>query len=311
MSTPPIDPLAGTFHRRELKAPCVSFSSTEGRELFKGALASGYLDVYFPLAEQYSTQAHPAFCGLSSLAMVLNALLIDPKRVWNGVWRWFSEEMLDCCDDVDLIKLQGINMPKLNCLAKCQGAATVLKFGSEVSIEELREDIKNSCSNHEHPMIIASYNRKILNQTGSGHFSPIGGYNADKDMILILDVARFKLPAHWAPLDTLYEAMQSIDKDTGKSRGYMLVSSSPDLERFCCCAPTESDEIVAESETDSTTAATITSAPGSPRKEKEQMHSKIVALEDLMDQADKLDGGCTDCRSSKSEGGSKKGSEKK
>lgn len=295
---PPGDPLAGTFHRRELKAPCVSFSSSEGRELFKSALASGYLDVYFPLAEQYSTQAHPAFCGLSSLTMVLNALLIDPKRVWNGVWRWFSEDMLDCCDDVDLIKLQGINMLKLNCLAKCQGAATVLKFGSEVSIEELREDIKNSCSNHEHPMIIASYDRRTLNQTGSGHFSPIGGYNADKDMVLILDVARFKLPAHWTPLETLHEAMQSIDKETGKSRGYMLVSSSPEFEHLCRCAPNDVDEEkVTESETDSTITA---ERAASPRKatseEKEAVHCKIAALEDLMNQADQVvGGGGADC----------------
>jgi len=28
----------------------------------------------------------PAFCGLASLAMVLNALSIDPRRTWK-VWR--------------------------------------------------------------------------------------------------------------------------------------------------------------------------------------------------------------------------------
>ena len=44
-----------------------------------------------------STQDEPAFCGLASLSMVLNALAIDPRRPWKGVWRWFNEELLDCC----------------------------------------------------------------------------------------------------------------------------------------------------------------------------------------------------------------------
>ena len=30
---------------------------------------------------------------------------------------------------------------------------------------------------------------------GDGHFSPLGGYNEDKDMVLILDTARFKYPS--------------------------------------------------------------------------------------------------------------------
>ena len=39
----------------------------------------------------------PAYCALASLSMVLNALSIDPRRTWKGAWRWFHEEMLDCC----------------------------------------------------------------------------------------------------------------------------------------------------------------------------------------------------------------------
>lgn len=39
--------------------------------------------------------------GLSSLTMVLNALAIDPGRVWKGPWRWMHESMLDCCGKCD------------------------------------------------------------------------------------------------------------------------------------------------------------------------------------------------------------------
>lgn len=60
-------------------------------------------------------------------------------------------------------------------------------------------------------------------QTGTGHFSPIGGYHAGRDMVLILDVARFKYPPHWVPLTLLWQAMDTIDEATGHRRGYTLI----------------------------------------------------------------------------------------
>ena len=60
----------------------------------------------------------------------------------------------------------------------------------------------------------------MLWQTAISHFSPIGGYSAERDMALILDVGRFKYPPHWVPLKLLWEAMDTIDQSTGKRRGY-------------------------------------------------------------------------------------------
>jgi glutathione gamma-glutamylcysteinyltransferase len=65
--------------------------------MFRETLASGSRECFFPLAAQFSTQGEPAFCGLGTLAMVLNALSIDPGRVWKWPWRWYSEDMLECC----------------------------------------------------------------------------------------------------------------------------------------------------------------------------------------------------------------------
>lgn len=86
--------LENTFHRRVLPAPAIPFSSVQGKALFHGSLAEGFLESYFVLAENFLTQAHPSFCGLGSLTMALNSLLVDPKRVWKGNWRWFDESML-------------------------------------------------------------------------------------------------------------------------------------------------------------------------------------------------------------------------
>lgn len=57
--------------------------------------------------------------------------------------------------------------------------------------------------------IIANFSRETLNQTGTGHFSPIGAYNQEHDMVLILDTARFKLPAFWTKLPLLWKSIQA------------------------------------------------------------------------------------------------------
>jgi hypothetical protein len=73
-----------------------------------------------------------------------------------------------------------------------------------------------------------SYHRRVLQQTGTGHFSPIAAYDEASDHALILDTARFKYGAHWVPVPLLFEAMQPQDPDTGKSRGYVLLSFHQD-----------------------------------------------------------------------------------
>ena len=72
------------FYKRKLPPSCISFSSTEGKEIFKEALLAGHMDCYFQVASQFKTQEQPAFCGLSTLIIILNALEIDPRRVWKG-----------------------------------------------------------------------------------------------------------------------------------------------------------------------------------------------------------------------------------
>src|SRR5690349_3876818 len=116
-----------TLYRRPLSPGTIAFSSPEGRRLFSEALAAGGLDGYFPLAEQFHTQSDPAFCGLGSLVMALNSLGVDPGRLWRGPWRWFSEELLDCCVPLPKVRQRGLNLDEVACLARCNGAEVVLE----------------------------------------------------------------------------------------------------------------------------------------------------------------------------------------
>lgn len=79
----------------------------------------------------------------------------------------------------------------------------------------------------------AAYDRTALGQTGSGHFSPLGGYHAAKNLVLMLDVARFKYPAHWMDENCLWQAMQRIDPTTNQARGWMVIRASARRSTSC------------------------------------------------------------------------------
>lgn len=208
-----------TLYRRPLPSDAIAFSSAEGRTLFAEALSAGGLNGYFRLAEQFHTQADPSFCGLGSLVVALNALGIDPGRLWKGPWRWFAEDLLDCCVPLPEVRRRGLDLNELGCLARCNGAEVELVYAERSDVRALRRAVERATSGDT--VVIAAYDRAALGQTGSGHFSPIGGYHAARDLALVLDVARFKYPPHWVALEQLFRAMLPLDAVTGRSRGWL------------------------------------------------------------------------------------------
>jgi glutathione gamma-glutamylcysteinyltransferase len=213
--------MSETLYRRPLPSDAIAFSSPDGRQVFAEALAAGGLDGYFPLAEQFHTQSDPAFCGLGSLVVALNALGIDPGRLWKGPWRWFAEELLDCCVPLSQVRERGLDVEELACLARCNGAAVELHRADATNLDAFRTALRLAACGGA--VLVASYDRSVMGQTGSGHFSPLGGYHAARDLALILDVARFKYPPHWVSVERLWRAMQPVDPATGRARGWMVL----------------------------------------------------------------------------------------
>jgi hypothetical protein len=313
-----------SFHKRVLPANLIAMSSPNGKSMFREALADGHMESFFPLSEQFITQSEPAFCSLSSMAMVLNALNHDPGRIWKGPWRWITEETLQCeTQDVcghslQSVRDKGMSFSEFESLAACHGvnmktyrvADPGLQLQAVVPIEGRALDVHHhdrhcgkhafadcqhhhhgephskhdipkaqrsespttrtqhaSHSYHNHPQlhgnphgtisdvtvdvtdraavtrfrryveesaravdittfVIVNFSRKSLDQTGDGHFSPIGGYHRASDSVLVMDTARFKYPPFWVPLIDLWKAMGVPDTLTGEGRGYFVVESS-------------------------------------------------------------------------------------
>lgn len=246
------------FHKRTLPSQCISLSSTEGQEIFRSAQgcpdrpgSKCGLKVFFDLVTNFRTQVEPAYCGPSTLVMVLNTLAIKPRDAWGnhcrGTWREDSM-MAQFNMDVDEVKEVGITFSTFVNLAKFQRVQVDEVYGSESTVEEFRSIVRKVCCNafedystsslsfssdnslseqsvpdQLKKYLVVSYFRQTLGQTGTGHFSPIGAYDEELDQVLILDTARFKYSPHWVSLDLLFEAMLPLDPDSNKSRGYMLI----------------------------------------------------------------------------------------
>lgn len=219
----PVSPDERAVYMRPLPGGLESLDSGPGRALFTEALLAGTMEGYFRLAQQFHTQADPAFCGLGSLVCALNALRIEPMRRWKGIWRWFSEELLDCCKSLEDVRRYGLTLDEVACLARCSAAAVTVQRASPMDADLFRAHLHEAATRSDGPVLVANYSRSAVGQTGDGHFSPVGGFHAGTDQVLVLDTARFKYPPHWMPVDLLFRAMQEKDPATAQPRGWLLL----------------------------------------------------------------------------------------
>ena len=123
---------------------------------------------------------------------------------------------------------EGITFEEFLYLAECNGVSIIPFLASNTTLAQFRSAVLAACTRRlDDIRLVCSYNRSTLEQTGTGHFSPIGGYHLQEDLVLILDVARFKYPSHWISVDLLWQSMCTIDSTTGKSRGFYLITKWP------------------------------------------------------------------------------------
>jgi hypothetical protein len=76
-------------------------------------------------------------------------------------------------------------------------------------------------------LLIVNYDRRRLGQDnaqGAGHHAPLGAYDAATDRMLVMDAVTQGQRHIWVAAGELWSAMATIDGDTGRMRGYLLVS---------------------------------------------------------------------------------------
>ena len=108
-----------------------------------------------------------------------------------------------------------------------RGHGLSVKFfhGGDQSIEMFRAALSEGAKNPA-DILVVNYSRKSLDQKGWGHFSPIGAYHAPTDSVLIMDVAAHKYASTWVSTEALWSAMATPDSDSGKNRGYAIMTAA-------------------------------------------------------------------------------------
>lgn len=211
-----------SFHGRKLPEHLISLESREGQELFHESVSLGHAANFFSLITNFASQSDVSMCGPASLAMVLNALKLDPLRTWRRPWRWWSDEMFACCDgSLEVMKSSGVTLEFFDRIAKKQMGISV-ETRVPCNVEVFRDSLKQ-CATEQNVHVIVSFGRVSLGQTGIGHFSPVAAVHPKKDLVLVLDVARFKYPPYWVKIEDLYAAMKDVDPETGIPRGYSII----------------------------------------------------------------------------------------
>lgn len=203
----------------------ISLNSKEGKELL---VTSSLSKDYLPLSIHFISQKKPSYCGIAAMAMILNSCSfpisslpqfgnshaftqdnIVKEQITNRLYFWKTYFL-------------GTTIEQIRQFIKAYNVTSEIYYAQLITLDEFRNTVKINLD-LSNRFVLVNYSRKILGQKGIGHFSPIAAYNQKTDRFLILDVARHKYPPVWVKANHLYSAMQTIDFESKKSRGFIIV----------------------------------------------------------------------------------------
>ena len=211
-SAPPREHLA-------LARDLIDGTSAQGRQLLAATPAKSDYDQLDPY---FVAQSRRAFCGIATSAIVINAALrrqpaMTQETLFTPAASAVRSELA--------VSFSGLTLDQLANIIRAHGLQVQVVHATQSSLEAFRNTARTTLAE---PLIflLVNYDRATLEQDGAGHISPVGAYNPETDRMLVLDVAAYKYPYTWVPASKLWSAMNTIDPDSGQTRGYLLISRS-------------------------------------------------------------------------------------
>ncbi len=231
----------------------ITLDSDDGQRLLFGSSARR---AYGPLSIHFVTQQHPAYCGVATMAMLLNAMDIEaPVLQGFEPHRQFTQDnVLDQATEAVLPRAvlveQGMTLAQFARLLDVRGRVstapggmagstagsaggspkaaltTEVRHADDSSVDRFRREASAALAEPGQHVAV-NYLRPLIGQGQGGHISPLGAYDAASDRFLILDVARYRYAPVWVHTADLYAAMNTVDASAdGRRRGYVLIRAA-------------------------------------------------------------------------------------
>jgi len=162
--------------------------------------------------QTFEYQVNPMFCGP---ATAVNAL----KSV--GISQFQQSTVFDK-SSIKYMKAMtaGLTLDEMATLVHDSSGWNVTAL-HDLTLAQFREHLKRS--NDPAVRYTINFHRKPLYGYSGGHHSPIGGYLEKEDLVFVLDVYDPFKP-FLVSSARLYEAMNTMDDESGKTRGLLLMT---------------------------------------------------------------------------------------
>lgn len=199
-----------------LPAELVAVQSPIGRELLTD---QAFVADHESLTRNFESQSRPAFCGVASSVIVLNALGHSETRLTQATF--FTDSASKVRSSLQ-VTFGGMSLGQLSDLLRAHGAEVTTFYASDTGLDAFREIAQTNLKTSS-DFLLVNYQRATLGQKETGHISPVAAYNSATDRLLILDVAAYKYPSVWVPAKVLWDAMNTVDSASGRTRGFLIV----------------------------------------------------------------------------------------
>ncbi|MFT7140690.1 MAG: hypothetical protein ACI9B8_003115 [Sulfitobacter sp.] len=211
------------------KTSLVCLNSPDGLKLIE---ESQHKNDYWLLSETFTTQETQTLCGVASAVTVLNALPIerpiDPEYYPHPYYTQISffSEAVSKTTSLATVQEIGMTLPQLQAALLQQPVEALITHAAKSNVDVFRKELIRTLGLKSQFLII-NFDRRVLEQAGLGHFSPVAAYHAGTDRVLLMDVARYKYKPAWVPVKQMFQAMIGTDSTSKLSRGWMLVQAGP------------------------------------------------------------------------------------
>lgn len=209
-----------------LPSTSIPLSTSEGQQLL---LESQHKTAYWPLSMHYEAQENHSFCGPASSVMILNSMqsLEAPLSLTHAPFHEFQQDNFFTAETEKILPRsrllqRGATLDQLAGMLREHGVQAEAVHARDGQLDRFRQSAGEALGKKDH-FVIINFARAPLEQTGGTHFSPLAAYHAGSDRFLVMDVARFRYPPFWVKTEDLFRSMNTVDSDSGDTRGYILV----------------------------------------------------------------------------------------